>query len=434
VKRLCAGWFIPAILIAGVAHGQEKPVLLKNAYLELGDGRVLKSGSVLFVGGKITRVEDGTPSVSDDTTVVDLAGAHVYPGFIDAYRTRGIEAGDPPTQATAPESRTQALPSMWQGNRKGMRPGMAIDAWKKAREKSSGLEDLKSGVLISNVAFGTGLVRGVTAIVGVGKDGDIYNEGFACDLSPRSSGGLPGGTATGYPSNILGNTALLRQTLYDAKRFALWTKDDGKDDSNAIYRALAPMWTGGRRALWEADSEREVSRALGFAKEFGFTMTIKGGRECAAQADALKAAGVGVILRLDYPDAPSTKPSTTDLDPVPQPVLLERLELWKDRVKTPGKLAAAGLLLAFSSEGDTMGSFLPNVRSAIANGLSRDAALRALTLGAAELLGLDKTHGSIAVGKSADLIIMPGDFATADMEATQVVVNGKLINLKEASK
>ena len=67
----------------------------------------------------------------------------------------------------------------------------------------------------------------------------------------------------------------------------------------------------------------------------------------------------------------------------------------------------------------------------IATGLPRDAALRAMTSSPAKILGIDGKTGTVEVGKSANLVLMSGDFADEKSEVQTVFVQGKRTDVKK---
>jgi cytosine/adenosine deaminase-related metal-dependent hydrolase len=69
---------------------------------------------------------------------------------------------------------------------------------------------------------------------------------------------------------------------------------------------------------------------------------------------------------------------------------------------------------------------------AVRGGLPADAALRAVTLDAARILGIDHRVGSIEVGKDADLIICDGDLLHYMTHIHQAIVNGRIAYQKSA--
>jgi hypothetical protein len=79
----------------------------------------------------------------------------------------------------------------------------------------------------------------------------------------------------------------------------------------------------------------------------------------------------------------------------------------------------------------TINDFLVNANRAVENGLSKDAAVRAMTLSAAEIFGVDNRLGSIEKGKIANLTVSRGDIFNKDKTITHVFVDGKLFEQKE---
>jgi len=104
---------------------------------------------------------------------------------------------------------------------------------------------------------------------------------------------------------------------------------------------------------------------------------------------------------------------------------LAELRHWYLAPTNAGQLSNAGIEFAITSDGLTsLNSFLPNLRVAVARGLSSDAALAALTTTPARYLGIEKTHGTIAAGKVANLVVAKGDLFTREADIRDVWVNG----------
>lgn len=96
---------------------------------------------------------------------------------------------------------------------------------------------------------------------------------------------------------------------------------------------------------------------------------------------------------------------------VPKVVTEERHRKWEEKVNNALKLNQAGIPFAFATIGvRSQTEFLTNLRRAIKAGLPRDVALRALTLDAARLLGVDKQLGTVEAGKTAAIVVMSGDY------------------------
>jgi hypothetical protein len=117
---------------------------------------------------------------------------------------------------------------------------------------------------------------------------------------------------------------------------------------------------------------------------------------------------------------------SADADPEPMRVLKERVEA----PRNAGRLAQAGVKFAFQSGGlSTWTDFTGNVQRAVENGLSSDAALKALTAQSAEILGVGDRLGSLETGKIANLAITRGDLLVHG-RVMQLFIDGKPIAVR----
>ena len=100
--------------------------------------------------------------------------------------------------------------------------------------------------------------------------------------------------------------------------------------------------------------------------------------------------------------------------------------------ETGAKLAEAGILFAYESGYE---SYVPKTRVvlfeaaiAAAHGLGPERALRAITLDAARILGVEKRVGSIETGKDADLVLFDGDPFEYTTHVTGVLIDGEVVS------
>jgi adenine deaminase len=143
----------------------------------------------------------------------------------------------------------------------------------------------------------------------------------------------------------------------------------------------------------------------------------------------LKKQNTPVLLSLNFPKRTAAASSDADAEPI------ELLRLRAETPKGAARLQAAGVKFAFQSGGmTTITDFLTNAAKAIENGLDRTVAIRAMTLGSAEILGVDNRLGSIETGKIANLVMVRGDLFAKDKTITHVFVDGKLFEQTEKPK
>ncbi len=104
--------------------------------------------------------------------------------------------------------------------------------------------------------------------------------------------------------------------------------------------------------------------------------------------------------------------------------------------KNAARLKQAGVKFAFQSGGikNLSKDFLGNLEKTVAGGFSKDDAVRTLTLGTAEILGVDNRLGSIQQGKIANLVVTRGDIFDKDRQFTHIFVDGILYPQKEKPK
>jgi len=202
-----------------------------------------------------------------------------------------------------------------------------------------------------------------------------------------------------------------------------------RPDADTSLEALIPLLDRKVPVVFNANREIEIIRALDFAKEFNLRAVIAGGQEAWKVADRLKAQDVPVLLSLNFPKR--TAASSTEAD-------ADTMDLLRFRAETPkgaARLAQAGVKFAFQSGGATsLADYFGNAGKAVEAGLNKDAAVRAMTLGAAEVLGVADRTGSIETGKIANLAVVKGDLLGKDRTVTHVFVDGKYFEQKAPAK
>lgn len=223
---------------------------------------------------------------------------------------------------------------------------------------------------------------------------------------------------------------MTRQTLYDALRYGSGSPPTDEKEKDPAFEALLPVLQGRLPALWAADTEREISRALVLAEEFGLRVWLTGAREAYRSIPVLKEKKIPVILNANISAEPRRANEEGATDPLPQAVLEERYRLWAERGQNAKVLNEQAVPFALGSEGDTSSDFIRNVRRLIALGLKREAALAALTKDAASLLGVGDKLGTLEKGKLANVTVMDGDFVEEKTAVKMVFVLGKKTEVK----
>lgn len=404
--------------LACAAWCQSKPIAITNARIVTEPGKAIDGGAVLIRDGKIAEV--GKSVKTDGADVIDGKGLVVYAGFIDAYSSSGLKLPELPPAQTPRDASQKAYATMWHENRRDNRADLIAANMLDLESRLKMAYD--NGITTVMLGSGSGMFRGSCSVVKMLTAPTVLVKQFGQDMSIRGGGGGGGGGGNrGYPGSLMGFTALFRQALYDAQAYTGTPKDDS-------MAALKDVVDGKQMAVYNADTSREIFRAIGFSKEFGLKTVIQGGREAASMANEIKAANIPVIARVDIGNEPSLKPSNEN-DTTPQGIRDERLADWKTTASNVPNLMKAGILVAFTSGIGGQGSFLDGVRKVMEYGLSEDDALRGLTTNAAKMLGVSDRVGTIAAGKDADLVVMTGALKSKDSKVKWVFLNGTKVEV-----
>lgn len=422
-----------AVCLFGSVIASGQSYAITNAKIVTVSGATIDKGTVVIRNGLIDSV-GASVTAPADATVIDAGGSAVYPGFIDTFTNLGIPTrpatqGGPGGGQAAAAAAAAAAPTSNSNYPAGLRPDDMADS--EIRAGDAQFDANRSAGFTTALTTGrTGIFSGQSAIINLAGDNVsamVVRSPFAHHVSFVTVGGGV------YPVSLLGTFSALRQVFNDAKRlqqnqrvYAADPRGMKRPESDKALEALFPAIDRQMPVVFSANSEIEIIRALDFIREYNLVGMIAGGHEAWKVADRLKANNVPVLFSLNLPKR--TASASPDADREALSVLRFRAEA----PKGPARLAAAGVKFAFHSGGATaMGEVFSNAGKTVENGLSRDAAVRAMTLGAAEILGIADRTGSIEPGKIANLVVVKGDLFGRDRFASHVFVDGRLFEQKE---
>jgi imidazolonepropionase-like amidohydrolase len=402
-------------------------------------GPVIERGTVVIRNGLIQSVGANVAAPAD-ARIIDGTGLTVYPGLIDAYTSLGISQ---PTQTTArtggaaasaspsptPQAAQFASPNSTQPV--GLQP--EIQAIDYVRPGGTEIEAARSaGITAALTSPREGIFMGQSALINL-------SGASATEMTLRSPVAMHIGFTplrTGvYPASLLGVFSALRQMLLDAERLRtanlIYEKNPRglrRPEQDRSLLALFPVLTREMPVVMFANTEREIRRAIDLAEEFNLRLIIAGGAESWLVTDRLRERNVPVLLSLNFPRR--TTAQVTEADPEPLRILRARV----DAPRTAARLQQAGVRFAFQSGAMTnMADFLSNAARAVAQGLPRDEALRALTLRPAEIFGVADRLGSIEAGKIANLTVTRGDLFDRNSRITHVFIDGRPVDLRQVT-
>jgi imidazolonepropionase-like amidohydrolase len=462
---------VPFLRVSGQMPARAPRYAITNARIVTAAGPVIDKGTVVMREGIIEDVGAAVTAPAD-ALVVDGTGLVVYPGMIDMSNSSVVEVRTTTTQA--PPAAAAAA---------GRGRGAAVatpdsvtwaDQEREARERylhpdvdAASLVELDgddvrrlaaAGITTALAVPSQGIIRGQSALVNLTAPPDpaetsalaTYRRGVVVVRAPVAqhvvfaTGGQGGGGGGGYPGALLGVIAFARQSFYDAqwqkeaRAFADRNKSSLVGGFEPALDALAPALDRKVPVAFEASEQREILRALAFAREFNLDPIIVGGAEAGSVIDDLKAAKAAVIVSANFQAAgtPAGRGGGGGgrgggADDTP----LRITRMRQNAAKVPAALEKAGIPFAFTIGGlQNPGEFVRSVaRTVKEGGLAEDSALKALTINAARLAGAAERLGTIEKGKMANVIVTEGNLFDAS-RIRHVFVAGWPVDIDAAAQ
>jgi imidazolonepropionase-like amidohydrolase len=421
---LCATAVIGWAYTARGEGGEPRYFAVKNARIVTVSGAVIENGTVVIAKGLIQAVGTNV-TIPPEAWVIDGAGLTVYPGLIDAGTNIGLaqdEDGKKPSRgpgASGPEDRPGTTP--WRVAADELKTDdKRIESWRNA------------GFTTALVVPDGGIFPGQATVIDLGGEraGDyVVRPHASVPVSFKPVGGF-----FGFPDSLMGTIAYVRQVLDDTAWYAqadpIYQANPTKTErvpydrtENVLSRALQNNET----VLLPANNSIQIVRAIRLADEWKVRAVLYGGQQGYEVAAALAASKIPVLVNLKWPER------AKDGDPEAEQNLRELR--FRDRAPaTPAALAKAGVKFALYSGGlDGPKDIFKSLKRATDAGLTPDAALRAMTLDAADILGLSDRLGSIAPGKIANLVVTDGDIFNEKTKVKYAFVDGRWFEIHEAA-
>ena len=395
---------------------------LVGARVHTAPGRVIENATIVIRDGLIRSVARNG-AVPAGARVWDLAGRTVYPGFIDAHADLGMD--------DVPEG-GDVGPTHWNPQVRAWFSSTANLQDEEARRRAMRSQGFGAALVVPR----EGIFRGTASVVSLGDAGvreRVLRPDLAQSLGFQRSGELGGR----YPNSAMGVIALMEQTFLDADWYGrAWRAYESSGraflppETSASLEALQGAIRREQPVVFETRGEEEYLRAHRIASEFGLTPWFRGSGEEYRIVDVLRGRDHPLIIPVDFPDAPEVDDPESAMD-----ASLAELRHWYLAPASPATLANAGIPFAITTDGlSSVADFLPNVRAAVARGLTAEAALAALTTTPARWLGIERTHGTIAEGRVANLVVAEGDLFTEEATVRDVWVHGVAYGVSRAPR
>lgn len=387
------------------AEEQSEPIVITGAVIHVGDGTVINDGVLAFDDGVITYVgSDANRPDFFSHQLIDVQGAHIYPGFVLPNSTLGLSeiANLRATNDVVEEGDINA----------SVRSAIAYNT------DSELIPTFRfNGILTAQIAPQGGLISGQSSVMNL--DGWNWEDALLAEDSAmhmhwpsrtrRERNEITGQFETVDNEDYAHQTQLLHALFQNARSY-------NGEPFNLNLQAMAPLFTGETKLFIHANDARTIVSSVQFASSYGVQdMVLVGGRDAMKVKDLLLSESVAVVY-----ESVHSLPAREWYD-VDEPY------------RVPFQLHEAGLLVGIGG-GETALDSQRNLPffagTAAGYGLDRETALSMVTKHNAEILGVDELVGTLEVGKNATFFVSLGD--ALDMRTSQVqeaFVQGRLIDL-----
>lgn len=394
-----------------IVHGNIKTMAgedFPDGFVQIADGKIVAAGSMdqcPQAGGKDCP-DAAKEGGETENGVLDVQGAWVMPGIIEAHCHMGITEekkgmeGDDCNETVDP-----LTPQL-----------RAIDA---INPMDAAFNDaLAAGITSAMVGPGSANVAG-------GQFAFIKTHGRCIDQmivkAPAAMkvafGENPKVNYSGQgksPSTRMAIAAMLREELTKAKNYQEKRENNQEEPPDFRYECWLPVLRGEIPLKAHAHRADDILTAVRIAKEFGLRMTLDHCSEGHLILDELKEAGFPAIVG---PDMASRN----------------KIEVQNMAFKTAGLLAKKGILTAITTDHPVSKiQFLPICAGlAVKSGMEPEEGLRAITINAATICGVEERLGSLAPGKDADIAIFTGNPMEVFTETLYTLIDGKIVYRKD---
>lgn len=427
LAAVALGALAPAVASAQVmmpVAPQSQPVVLRGATIHTVTKGTITNGTIVLDRGKIAAIGGADVAVPRGAKVVDVTGKHIYPGLIDAYSTVGItEIGSVDV--------SNDITELGDFN-PNVRADIAVNAESRhiGTTRSAGVLvafSTPEGGVISGLSSAMSLegwtweemsMKGAAALNVTWPNPNARGGRFGGGGGPPGGPGGRGGAAGPPPKTYAEQVQQIKDWFAEARAYRDAVKSGQQVRTDARYAAMIPALDGAIPVVVAAEGAAQINDAITWAKAEKVKLVIRGGRDALFVADRLKAENVPVILTstMSAPD--------------------RQYESYDNAYATPAKLHAAGVKFAIAGGSGGLYSYrLPwEAGVAVAFGLPEEEALKAVTINAAEFMGIADKVGSLEVGKEGTLLITSGTPLDMTSNIIQSYIQGREINMMDIHK
>lgn len=390
------------------AKPQSKPIALTGGVAHIGNGQVIQNSLITFDKGKLTAVADATVIKTDLSgyEVINIAGKHVYPGFILPSSQVGLQE-------------VSSIRAMSDNSEAGeMNPNVrSVISYNADSEYPPSYRF--NGVLLAESTPTGGTISGSSSLMemeGWNWEDALHSADIAIHMNwpaiARRQFDFNTFSFSESPNKDYEKQVTALESFFaDATSYGKLSSKE----VNLKLEAVQGLFDGKKTLMIHANNPKEIVESVRSAQRVGIKrIAIVGGLGSLLVADFLKENKIPVIL-----PATHSLPARTD-DDVDLPY------------KLPYLLSQAGVAVSIYDEGALHGArnLAFYAGTAVAYGVEKEEALKMITSNTAKALGVDNRVGTLEVGKDATLFVSAGDALDYRTNVlSHAFISGKLVTL-----
>jgi imidazolonepropionase-like amidohydrolase len=375
------------------APEQSQSIVIKGATIHTQTGSAIENGMLLMENGKISAIGNDF-EVPENAMVKDLNGKHIYPALIHGYNLMGItEIGQ--VQVTSDFNELGSI-----------NPNVRAETAYHSASSHIGVA-ASGGIGVTVTTPSGGLISGLSAA--------MLTDGWTWDQMILKA---PVGLIVNWP-NVLNNENLeeqlkeLREAFDKARRYHHAHNASNDHPVDVRWEAMRAVFDRELPVFIQANEISQIQAAIRWAEKENIRMVLTGARDAGYIAEQLAEKNIPVMVA-GVIGGPA-----------------RQWEFYGESYALPAKLFRAGVQFCIAGDYAAASTYrLPNhAAAAVAFGLPEEEAIKAITLYAAQILGLDDYMGSLEPGKDASIIVTDGNPLEFSTQIEMMFLKGREIDL-----
>lgn len=385
IKRLLLAFCIPLFATAqskkpenGIPVNERNSFVLTNVTIQVAPNKVIENGSITVRNGKIVSVDKVLLMSPKDLPIIDGKNGYVVASFLEVNSSFGLTN----------QQNTQTRDNFYYWNDAIASEFSPSNQVKFTSRDIESMHQMGFDLVLTHM--NDRIAQGYGTLLQLGSS---KNQFFKSNVSGHFSFSK-GSAQNDYPSSLVGTIALVRQSFYDAQFHQQHGKTTNYSLDALVKQQMLPCF-------FNAEEYYDVLRIHELGKEFNRNFSIIGTGLEYKLGQVWDTLSSSIVIPIAFPSAYDLK------DPyLSREISLDELRDWELAPTNPAYLMHLGVPFALTSSGHSSADeFWKHIHKALSMGWTVEDAIRSLTIAPAQLLGLEKSFGTLETDKTASFVL-----------------------------